>query len=230
MSRPERAFGKNEIALHEPARLGEDDPRHLDPVHQRDHHGDDPEARAEKGREHDRQQQRRKGHHEIGEAHDRIADETAEIARHHADDHPDEDRDAVRDEADDQRGPGAEQQSGEKVAPERIRAEPVFRPGRQRRAFHGQAVERLGVRRERRDPGSQNRGRHHDCDHDKGDESGRPARDLRGEPLHFGLPLGVAGRAAAFRRNRRNRQAHRNSAANPLRSDEARPPASFQPS
>ncbi|MNF18797.1 hypothetical protein D3C80_2231150 [compost metagenome] len=41
----ERPLGQDEVALHQSARFGVDDARHLHPVDERDDHGDDPEAR-----------------------------------------------------------------------------------------------------------------------------------------------------------------------------------------
>ena len=45
---PERALGRDEVALGQRRGLGIDDARDLHPVHQGDDQGDDPEARAEK--------------------------------------------------------------------------------------------------------------------------------------------------------------------------------------
>ena len=85
----ERALGQDEVALHEPARLGIDDARHLHPIDQGDHQRDDPQAGPQQRRQNDREQKRREGHHQIGEAHQRIPDKPAHIAGHDADDHSD---------------------------------------------------------------------------------------------------------------------------------------------
>ena len=85
MASPQRPFGQDEIALHQAAGFGIDDAGHLHPIDQRNHHGDDPQARAQERCQHDGKKQGRKGHHQIGKAHQRIADEAAHIAGQNAD-------------------------------------------------------------------------------------------------------------------------------------------------
>jgi hypothetical protein len=127
------ALGVDEFALGQRTRLGEDDARRLYPVHQRDDQRHDPQARLEDGGEADGQQQRWKGHHQIGEAHQRAADPAAKIAGGHADQRADQQSRAVGDDADDKRGARAEEDAREQVAAEQVGAQPEFFAGRQRR-------------------------------------------------------------------------------------------------
>ena len=183
----DRALGVDELALGERARLGVDDARGLHPVHQRDHHGDDPQARLEHGRQADGEQQRRERHHQVGEAHQRAADPAAEIAGGDADQRADEQRDAVGDDADDQRGARAEQDAGQQVAAEQVGAQPEVGVGRQRRAFQRQPVEELLVRVVAGEPRRQDRAGHHDRDDGEADHRQRPLQ----QPLeHAGPELG----------------------------------------
>lgn len=122
MAGAERAFGHDEIPLHQPAGFGIDDAGDLHPVDERNHHGDDPEARLQKGCQHDGEKQCRKGHHQIGEAHQDVARQSAEITGDDADEEADRHRDAIGDKADDQRSAGAEEQAREEVAAERVGA------------------------------------------------------------------------------------------------------------
>ena len=158
----DRALGVDELALGERAGLGVDDARGLHPVHQRDHHGDDPQAGLEHGGEADRQQQRRKRHHQVGEAHQRGADPAAEIAGGDADQRADQQRRAIGDDADDQRGARAVEDAGQQVAAEQVGAEPEGGVGRQRRAFQRQAVEHLLVGIVGGEPRRQDRAGHDD--------------------------------------------------------------------
>ena len=160
----DRALGVDELALGERARLGVDDARGLHPVHQRDHHGDDPQARLEDRGEADRQQQRREGHHQVGEAHQRAADPAAEIAGGDADQRADQQRRAIGDDADDQRGARAEEDAGQQVAAEQVGAEPEVGVGRQRRAFQRQPVEDLLVGIVGGEPRREERAGHDDRD------------------------------------------------------------------
>ena len=130
----------------ERTRLGVDDAGGLDPVHQRDHQRDDPEARLQDGGEADGEQQRGKRHHQIGEAHQRAADPAAEIASRDSDQGSDQQSCAIRDDADDQGGPGSIEDTGGKVASEQVGAQPEFFAGRQRRSLERQTVEHLLVR------------------------------------------------------------------------------------
>ena len=79
----------------------------------------------------DAEQQGRKGHHEIGEAHDGGTREAAHIACDNAEDGADEHGDAIGENADHQRRAGAIEHARELVAAERIGAEPeALRGGR----------------------------------------------------------------------------------------------------
>jgi hypothetical protein len=137
----------DEILLDQRARLGIDHAGDLDPVHHRDHQRHDPQGGAEDGGERDRQQQRRKRHHQIGKAHDAGTYPAAEIARDDAEQGADQHRNAIRGDADDQRGAGAEDQAREQIAPQQVGAEPEARVWRERRALQGQPVEELFFRR-----------------------------------------------------------------------------------
>ena len=165
----DRPFRLDEFALGQRARLGVGDARDLRPVHHGDDQRHDPQARPEDRGEHDGEEQRRKGHHQVGEAHQRAADEAAEEPGGDPDHRPDHHRDAVGDDADDQRGPRAVEEPRQEVATEQVGAEQVGRVRRQRRAFKREAVEELLVRREGREPRREDRGDHHQ-------EDRRPAR------------------------------------------------------
>ncbi len=166
----ERARGLDEVLLHQRAGLGVDHPGDLDPVHHRDHQRHDPQGRAEDGGERDRQQQRRKRHHQVGKAHDAGADPAAEIARDDAEQRADQHRDAIGDDADDQRGARAEDQAREQVAPQEVGAEPEARVRRQRRALERQAVEELLARRIGCELRRQQRRERHQDDHGEAEQ------------------------------------------------------------
>ncbi len=69
MASAQRPLRKDEIPLHQRTGLGEDDARHLHPIHQCDDHGHDPQARSQKCCKDDGEEQGGKGRHQIGEAH-----------------------------------------------------------------------------------------------------------------------------------------------------------------
>jgi len=82
--------------------LAVDDPRDLYPVHHRDHQRDDPQAGLEDRRQRDRQEQRREGHHQVGETHDRGPYPTLRIAGDDAQHRAEQHRHAVGHDADNQ--------------------------------------------------------------------------------------------------------------------------------
>ena len=102
MPRAQRALGQDEITFDKPTRLRVDHARHLHPVDERDDEGNDPKTGVQQGGQHDGQEQRGEGHHEISKAHQSIADAAARIARHDAHDHADGDSHAIGDEPDHQ--------------------------------------------------------------------------------------------------------------------------------
>ena len=147
-------------------RLGIDDAGDLHPIHQRDDEHDDDEAGLQDGGEGDGEQKRRERHHQIREAHDGGADETAQEAGDHSEPGAEHHGGAVGEHADDHRSLGTEQEAGEDVAAERVGAHPEAGVGGQRLALDRQPVEELLVRivggDEVRRDGRQHRNRHDD--------------------------------------------------------------------
>ena len=174
----------DELPLGQRGGLGVDHAGDLHPVHQRDHQGHDPQGRLEDRRQRDREEQGREGHHQVGQAHDRGTEPAAQIAGDDSEHRAEQDGDAVRDDADQQRGARAVDQAREQVAAEQVGAEPEVPVGRQRRALERQAVEELLVRRVRGKLGCQYRGE--DRDQDDGEPEHRQPGYETGAPAAFG--------------------------------------------
>ena len=126
-----------------------DDPCDLHPVHQRDHHGDDPQGRCEDGRKRDGQEQGRKGRHQVGEAHDGSACPALDVAGDDAEQGAHGHGGPIGDHPDQQRRAGSVQEARQEVPAQKIGAEQEPLVGRQRCAFQGQTFEELLDRIER---------------------------------------------------------------------------------
>ena len=92
------------------------------------------------GDDDDGQEQRRESEQDVHEAHEDVVGPARHVAGHRADRRPDEDREADRGEADDQRRPGAVDDPAEHVAEVAVGAEDVLR-------LVGRAAEQVDARR-----------------------------------------------------------------------------------
>ena len=185
----ERARRLDIFAFRQPHRLGIDHPGDLHPVHQGDHDDDDGKAGLEDGGERDGEQERRKGHHQVGEAHDRGPRRAPQISRGNPQKTADHHRDPIGENADQQRGAGAVEQPRELVAPIGVGAEPEALAGGKRRALQRQAVEELLIGIVRGDRRGEQAERQQHQNHAKTDHRQPVATEAPPEILHAELPI-----------------------------------------
>ena len=137
------------------------DPGNLHPVHQRDHHGDDPQGGCENGRQADRQQECRKCHHEVGETHDGGTHPALNVARDNSEQRSQGHSTTVGNYADNQRRACSIQQARKKVSTQKVCAKQESLVRRKRRTVQGQTIEKLLGRIKGSDDRSSHRGCHH---------------------------------------------------------------------
>ena len=116
IGRPETPCGVDEILLLHGEHTAMDDPRKVRPVDDRDDTDDDAHPRLEHRNQGQSEQQGWQAHQDVGEAHQGSLDGPAEVSGGQADEHADQHRQAVGEDADRERDPGAEDQPAQEIA------------------------------------------------------------------------------------------------------------------
>ncbi len=123
---PERASRRHVFEFARTQHLAANQSRIADPSDHREREHDVHEARAEHRDQRDGEQHARKRHQDVHDPADQLIDAAAVVARHRADDHPDDRRHADHDQPDEQGDPRAEQHARQDVPSQLVESEPVL--------------------------------------------------------------------------------------------------------
>jgi hypothetical protein len=182
----------HELQLADDQHLASDEPRHPRPADDADREEHHPERRLERRRHGDQQQQRGEGQRDVGEAHHHLVDPAAVVAGDQPHRQPDQEGDALRDDAGRQRHPRAVDETRPDVAALDVGAEPVRRR-RTLQLVHEVDAQRVMVRHQRRE----HRQQHEQHDHGDAEPGARiSAQRTLHALVHDGSPSsgGVPGR------------------------------------
>ena len=145
----------DELLLADAEHLAVDHARHRRPVDDADDEDQDPDARFEDAHQRHGQEDDGERHHHVGRAHQEGLDPPSEVAGGEAEDHAEDEREAVGEHADHEAHAGAVHEPAEQVAAERVGAQPELAGGADGHALHGEALVVLLGRVVRGDPGRQ---------------------------------------------------------------------------